>query len=338
MTGRCRCPRAERGMVAGDHRIVESSVFFVPRKSCSFRWGWPPGARLPVRRHLGTVGVRPRRNLGWYLGYYAYELIARPILEFYGSLERFEALRTSSSRDAILLMFDHVRPGAPAAHEGGDRPVRCRISQSVAVHRIGDCGAGSPLRGVCLASTAYGDRSATSLKSGSGSCGRRCRDRYLVVTSSSGLSALMRPRRDRAGRCRRSGHPWAQASLNLIFRPPPKMPIVAARSGTRQSSMGQRRHGDSMSGVSATVLAAEEGRDRVRGQAFCARRALCAPSGMRLRRGASPPPAEPPPTAAPPSFLDALGRCLMIPRPRLTGRSRAPRTLSGAARARRMRA
>jgi len=35
----------------------------------------------------------------------AYELIARPVLEFYGSLNTFEALRSSSSRDAILLML-----------------------------------------------------------------------------------------------------------------------------------------------------------------------------------------------------------------------------------------
>ena len=42
---------------------------------------------------------------GWLLGYYAYELIARPVLEFYGSLDKFEMLRSSSSRDAILLML-----------------------------------------------------------------------------------------------------------------------------------------------------------------------------------------------------------------------------------------
>ena len=42
---------------------------------------------------------------GWLLGYYAYELIARPVLEFYGSLDKFEVLRSSSSRDAILIML-----------------------------------------------------------------------------------------------------------------------------------------------------------------------------------------------------------------------------------------
>src|SRR5207244_4160889 len=42
---------------------------------------------------------------GWLVGYYAYEVIARPVLAFYGSLDTFEALRSSSSRDAILLML-----------------------------------------------------------------------------------------------------------------------------------------------------------------------------------------------------------------------------------------
>jgi membrane protein YqaA with SNARE-associated domain len=43
--------------------------------------------------------------LGWYIGHYAYEAVARPILEFYGKLDTFEALRSSSTRDAILLML-----------------------------------------------------------------------------------------------------------------------------------------------------------------------------------------------------------------------------------------
>jgi disulfide bond formation protein DsbB len=41
----------------------------------------------------------------WYIGHYAYEGVAKPILEFYGKLDSFEALRNSASRDAILLML-----------------------------------------------------------------------------------------------------------------------------------------------------------------------------------------------------------------------------------------
>jgi len=42
---------------------------------------------------------------GWLLGYFAYETIAKPVLEFYGKLDEFEALRTSSGFGFILLML-----------------------------------------------------------------------------------------------------------------------------------------------------------------------------------------------------------------------------------------
>jgi membrane protein YqaA with SNARE-associated domain len=42
---------------------------------------------------------------GWVIGYYAYEAIARPVLEFYGKLGQFEALRGDASANAILLML-----------------------------------------------------------------------------------------------------------------------------------------------------------------------------------------------------------------------------------------
>ena len=85
--------------------FVESSVFFVPAEVLFV----PMGLARPERAYryavIATVGSVLGGIFGWYLGYYAYELIARPILEFYGTLERFEELRTSSSRDAILLML-----------------------------------------------------------------------------------------------------------------------------------------------------------------------------------------------------------------------------------------
>src|SRR5262249_23519010 len=43
--------------------------------------------------------------LGWTIGYFAYETIAKPVLEFYGKLAQFEALRTSNNRDAVLLLL-----------------------------------------------------------------------------------------------------------------------------------------------------------------------------------------------------------------------------------------
>jgi len=53
--------------------------------------------------------------LGWTIGHFAYDMIARPILEFYGKYEEFEALRGSASADFLLLLlissgFFHLPP------------------------------------------------------------------------------------------------------------------------------------------------------------------------------------------------------------------------------------
>jgi membrane protein YqaA with SNARE-associated domain len=85
--------------------FVESSVFLVPAEVLLV----PMGLARPERAYryavIATTGSVLGGIAGWFIGYYAYELIARPVLEFYGSLNTFEALRSSSSRDAILLML-----------------------------------------------------------------------------------------------------------------------------------------------------------------------------------------------------------------------------------------
>ena len=42
---------------------------------------------------------------GWMLGYFAYDGLAKPVLEFYGKLESFESLRASVSFEMILLLL-----------------------------------------------------------------------------------------------------------------------------------------------------------------------------------------------------------------------------------------
>ena len=42
---------------------------------------------------------------GWFIGHYAYEAVAKPVLEFYGKYDEFEALRTSSGIGFIVLML-----------------------------------------------------------------------------------------------------------------------------------------------------------------------------------------------------------------------------------------
>ena len=85
--------------------FVESSVFLVPAEVLLV----PMGLARPERAYryavIATTGSVLGGIAGWFIGYYAYELVARPGLEFYGSLNTFEALRSSSSRDASLLML-----------------------------------------------------------------------------------------------------------------------------------------------------------------------------------------------------------------------------------------
>lgn len=85
--------------------FIESSFFLVPADVLFV----PMAIARPERAYryalVATVFSVLGGIFGWLIGYYAYETVARPILEFYGKAEVFEALRHSSSRDAILLML-----------------------------------------------------------------------------------------------------------------------------------------------------------------------------------------------------------------------------------------
>lgn len=85
--------------------FLESSIFPIPAEVLFV----PMGIAKPVRVYryalVASVASVLGGIAGWWLGHYAYELIARPVLEFYGSLDKFELLRSSASRDAILLML-----------------------------------------------------------------------------------------------------------------------------------------------------------------------------------------------------------------------------------------
>lgn len=85
--------------------FVESSVFLVPADVLFL----PMALSRPDRSYryalVATVASVLGGIAGWLLGYFAYETIAKPVLEFYGKLDEFEALRTSSGFGFILLML-----------------------------------------------------------------------------------------------------------------------------------------------------------------------------------------------------------------------------------------
>ncbi len=85
--------------------FVESSFFLIPadvlflpmvlaRKDRAYRYA----AVATIFSVLGAI-------LGWYIGHYAYDALAKPVLEFYGKLDTFEALRTGSNTNTILLLL-----------------------------------------------------------------------------------------------------------------------------------------------------------------------------------------------------------------------------------------
>ena len=85
--------------------FIESSVFLVPADVLVL----PMCLARPKRAYryalVATVASVLGGIAGWFLGHFAYEAIALPILEFYGKLDAFEALRMSASADWVLLLL-----------------------------------------------------------------------------------------------------------------------------------------------------------------------------------------------------------------------------------------
>ena len=85
--------------------FIESSVFLVPADVLFL----PMCLARPERAYryalVATVFSVLGGIAGYFLGFYAYEAIAKPVLEFYGKLDTFEALRGEAGANAILLML-----------------------------------------------------------------------------------------------------------------------------------------------------------------------------------------------------------------------------------------
>lgn len=78
--------------------LVPADVLFLPMTLARPERAWRYALIATVASVLGGIA-------GWYLGWFAFEAVARPVLEFYGKLEAFEHLRNSSDASAILLLL-----------------------------------------------------------------------------------------------------------------------------------------------------------------------------------------------------------------------------------------
>ena len=85
--------------------FIESSIFLVPADVLYL----PMALARPQKAYryalVATIASVLGGIAGWFLGHYAYEAVARPVLEFYGKYDDFEALRLSSGIGFIVLML-----------------------------------------------------------------------------------------------------------------------------------------------------------------------------------------------------------------------------------------
>lgn len=92
--------------------FVESSVFLVPADVLFL----PMALSRPDRAYryalIATIASVLGGIAGWFIGHYAYEAVARPILEFYGKYDEFEQLRTSAGASIEFIALMLVTSGA----------------------------------------------------------------------------------------------------------------------------------------------------------------------------------------------------------------------------------
>jgi membrane protein YqaA with SNARE-associated domain len=85
--------------------FIESSVFLVPADVLFL----PMALARPNRAYryalVATVASTLGGVAGYFLGYFAYETVAKPILIFYGKLAEFEHLKTCTSNETLLVLL-----------------------------------------------------------------------------------------------------------------------------------------------------------------------------------------------------------------------------------------
>jgi membrane protein YqaA with SNARE-associated domain len=85
--------------------FIESSVFLVPADVLYL----PMALARPERAYryaaVATIASTLGGIAGYFLGYYAYEAFAKPVLELYGKLDDFERLRQCTGEDTLVMLL-----------------------------------------------------------------------------------------------------------------------------------------------------------------------------------------------------------------------------------------
>lgn len=85
--------------------FVESSIFLVPADVLFI----PMALAKPQRAYrlalIATLASTAGGIAGYFLGYFAYQSVAVPILEFYGKLAQFEELRACTDLKTVMMLL-----------------------------------------------------------------------------------------------------------------------------------------------------------------------------------------------------------------------------------------
>ncbi|TJX41896.1 MAG: DedA family protein, partial [Mesorhizobium sp.] len=92
--------------------FVESSVFLVPADVLYLPMALSRPDRAYRYAFIATVASVLGGIAGWFIGHYAYDAVARPILEFYGKYDEFEQLRSSAGVSIEFIALMLVTSGA----------------------------------------------------------------------------------------------------------------------------------------------------------------------------------------------------------------------------------
>lgn len=106
-------PHAEKAM--GAVSFVESSVFPIPADVLFIPMCLARPERAMRYALIATITSVLGGVFGWMIGHYAFDLLARPLLELYGKMGAFNDLKDATGEGTILLLlitsgFSHLPP------------------------------------------------------------------------------------------------------------------------------------------------------------------------------------------------------------------------------------
>jgi membrane protein YqaA with SNARE-associated domain len=85
--------------------FIESSVFLVPADILFIPMALARPSKAYRYALVATLASTAGGIAGYYLGYFAYESVAKPILASFGELDKFEHLRQCTSNETLLVLL-----------------------------------------------------------------------------------------------------------------------------------------------------------------------------------------------------------------------------------------